>query len=157
MKSISYKLRWRRRPSCLKKGVFCMQEGHVLKRRRRPFSLTPSPSLNGEGSDHRDTPTCPPHDSYVFSSYQQPNRGNLTYYSPLHSERGWGWGLCVLCMPKAFCEFETVRYYVLLNLWVLWEINLPSKSHRHYLIEWVRSISHRITQNNRTHSISQRH
>ena len=34
MKSISYKLRWRRRPSCLKKGVFCMQEGHVLERRR---------------------------------------------------------------------------------------------------------------------------
>ena len=117
----------------------------------------PHPSPNGEGSDYRDTPTCPPHDSYVFSSYQQPNRGNLTYYSPLHSERGWGWGLCVLCMPKAFCEFETVRYYVLLDLWVLWEINLPSKSHRHYLIEWVRSISHRITQNNRTHSISQRH
>jgi len=23
-------------------------------------SLTPSPSPNGEGSDHRDTPTCPP-------------------------------------------------------------------------------------------------
>ena len=22
--------------------------------------LTPSPSPNGEGSDHRDTPTCPP-------------------------------------------------------------------------------------------------
>ena len=24
-------------------------------------------------------------------------------------------------MPKAFCGFETVRYNVLLNLWVLWE------------------------------------
>ena len=24
-------------------------------------SLTPSPSPNGEGSDHRDTPTCPPY------------------------------------------------------------------------------------------------
>ena len=23
-------------------------------------SLTPGPSPNGEGSDHRDTPTCPP-------------------------------------------------------------------------------------------------
>ena len=30
-------------------------------------------------------------------------------------------GLCVLCMPEAFCAFETVRKYVLLNLWVLWE------------------------------------
>ena len=24
-------------------------------------SLTPGPSPNGEGSDHRDTPTCPPY------------------------------------------------------------------------------------------------
>ena len=24
-------------------------------------SLTPSPSPNGEGSDHRDTPPCPPY------------------------------------------------------------------------------------------------
>ena len=53
-------------------------------------SLTPSPSPNGEGSDRRDTPVCPPYDSYVFSSYHQANRGNLTYHSPLHSERGWG-------------------------------------------------------------------
>ena len=52
---------------------------------------------------------------------KQPNRGNLTYYSPLHSERGWGWGLCVLCMPEAFCGIETVRKWVLLNLWALWE------------------------------------
>ena len=53
-------------------------------------SLTPSPSPNGEGSEYRDTPVCPPYDSYVFSSCQQASRGNLTYYSPLHSERGWG-------------------------------------------------------------------
>ena len=29
----------------------------------------------------------PPH-----APCKQPKRGNLTYYSPLHSERGWGWG-----------------------------------------------------------------
>ena len=53
-------------------------------------SLTPNPSPNGEGSDHRDTPPCPPYVKQPISSYHQPNRGNLTYYSPLHSERGWG-------------------------------------------------------------------
>ena len=93
----------------------------------------------------------------LYKVCKQAYRGNLTYHSPLHSERGWGWGLCELCMPEAFCEFETVRKKVLLNLWVLWEKKIPSKSHRHYLIEWVRSISHRITQMNRTHKVSQRH
>ena len=29
-------------------------------------------------------------------------------------------------MPEAFCEFETVRNNALLDLWVLWEKNLPS-------------------------------
>ena len=29
--------------------------------------------------------------------------------------------VCDICMPEAFCEFETVRKKVLLNLWVLWE------------------------------------
>ena len=53
-------------------------------------SLTPSPSPNGEGSDHRDTPTFPPYVKQLISYHQQTNRGNLTYYSPLHSERGWG-------------------------------------------------------------------
>ena len=53
-------------------------------------SLTPSPSPNGEGSDHRDTPPCPPDVQRPISYQQQAKRGNLTYYSPLHSERGWG-------------------------------------------------------------------
>ena len=39
-------------------------------------------------------------------------------------------------MPEAFCEFETVRKNVLLNLWVLWEIKLPCESQK-------RSFSHR--------------
>ena len=42
----------------------------------------------------------------LYEVCKQAQRGNLTYYSPLHSERGWGWGLCVLCMPKAFCGLE---------------------------------------------------
>jgi len=31
-------------------------------------------------------------------------------------------------MPEAFCEFEIVRKKGLLDLWVLWEKNLPSES-----------------------------
>ena len=120
-------------------------------------SLTPGPSPIGEGSDYRDTPICPPYDSYVFSSYQQANRGNLTYYSPLQSERGWGWGLCDLCMPEAFCGIETVRKKVLLNLWVLWEKEISSIKEMTPHDSQVRSISHRKTQMNRTHSIPQRH
>ena len=52
---------------------------------------------------------------------------------------------------------RNVGWNVLLSLWVLWEIKLPSKLHASHLIEWVHSISHRITQMNRTHKASQRH
>ena len=55
--------------------------------------LTPSPSPNGEGSDHWGYPYMSSVCSAAISSYHQANRGNLTYYSPLQSERGWGWGL----------------------------------------------------------------
>ena len=54
--------------------------------------LTPSPSPNGEGSDHWGYPYMSSVCSAAISSYHQANRGNLTYYSPLQSERGWGWG-----------------------------------------------------------------
>ena len=121
------------------------------------WSLTPSPSPNGEGSDHRDTPPCPPYVQQPFSSLHQTNRGNLTYYSPLHSERGWGWGLCEFCMPEAFCEIKTVRKNVLLNLWVLWEKNLPSVRENTPPTCLQYSFTHRSTQMNRTHSIPQRH
>ena len=38
-----------------------------------------------------------------------------------------------------------------------WEKELPSESHASHLIARVRSISHRVTQKNRTHRVSQRH
>ena len=43
------------------------------------------------------------------------------------------------------------------TLCALWEKNLPSELHASHLVTRVRSISHRFTQMNRTHSISQRH
>ena len=58
-------------------------------------------------------------------------------------------------MPEAFCGLEIVRKCVLLNLWVLWEIILPSDLLGCHLIARVRTFSYRITQMNRTHSISQ--
>ena len=58
-------------------------------------------------------------------------------------------------MPEAFCGFEIVRKCVLLNLWVLWEIIHPSDLLGCHLIARVHTFSHRITQMNRTHSISQ--
>ena len=65
--------------------------------------------------------------------------------------------LCVICMPKAFCGFETVHKKGLLNLWVLWEKKLPSDLFVCHLIARVHSISHRRTQKNRIHKLSQRH
>ena len=52
---------------------------------------------------------------------------------------------------------RNVGWNVLLNLWVLWEKNLPSELFVYHLIELVRSISHRFTQKNRTHKGPQRH
>ena len=60
-------------------------------------------------------------------------------------------------MLKAFCGVETVRKKALLTLWALWEKNLPSESQASLFSLRVHSISHRFTQKNRTHSISQRH
>ena len=56
-------------------------------------------------------------------------------------------------MPKAFCGIEIVRWNVLLNLCGLWEKKLPSNLHESYLIERMRSISHRKAQMNRTHRV----
>ena len=60
-------------------------------------------------------------------------------------------------MPEAFCEIKTVRNKVLLDLCVLWEKKLPSESQASLFSLRMYSISHRFTQKNRTHSISQRH
>ena len=63
---------------------------------------SPVPSPEGKGRDHRDTPMgrmeaacCPLSVSTIAETF------------------------CDICMPEAFCEFETVRKKVLLNLCVL--------------------------------------
>ena len=42
------------------------------------------------------------------------------------------------------------------TLCALWEIKVPSELLVYHLTEWVRSLSHRVTQKNRTHGVSQR-
>ena len=49
----------------------------------------------------------------------QVNRFHRTLQPPLAET------LCDICMPKAFCEFKTVRKWVLFDLWVLWEKKSP--------------------------------
>ena len=69
----------------------------------------PRPLPRREGRDHRDTPI---------------RRMKASFCSLLLSTIAITF--CEICMPEAFCEFETVRKKVLLNLWVLWEKKLPS-------------------------------
>jgi len=49
MISVCYLQRWRRRLSCFEKGVFCVQEGHVLECRRACSCLILSPFSKEEG------------------------------------------------------------------------------------------------------------
>lgn len=51
-KSECYRLNRRRRPSCVKKGVFCQQEGHVLERRKASSCLILGLSTNREENDY---------------------------------------------------------------------------------------------------------
>ena len=91
--------------------------------------------------------------------------GVTSHTTPLSIRRGaGGWGLCELCMPKAFCGLEMCAKN-LRELCALcerknspvWEKNSPTELLVCHLIGWVHSLSHRITQKNRTHKISQRH
>ena len=81
---------------------------------------------------------------------------NHQHLTPVTQHPSLAVTFCEFCMPEAFCEFETVRKWVLLNLCALWEKNLPSVLFVCCIIQWERSISHRRTQMNRTHSIPQR-
>ena len=86
--------------------LFLTEEHRRTEHTKAHKDSGPSPDLSpgGKGSDHRDTPIrrisalcCPLLVSTIV----------LTF--------------CEFCMPEAFCEFETVRKWVLLNLCVLWE------------------------------------
>ena len=108
---------------------------------------SPNPSPGGKGSDHRDTPI----------------RRISALYCPLLVST-IVLTLCDICMPETFCELEMCAKR-LSELCALCERKkypsrkkkLPSESHRHFLIAKVRSISHRVTQMNRTHKGPQRH
>ena len=108
---------------------------------------SPDPSPGGKGSDHRDTPIrrisalcCPLLVSMIV----------LTF--------------CDICMPKAFCGFETVRNNALLNLCALWEKKLPCvRKKTPQRLACVSSHSEaafyfsQIYTDEQTHRVSQRH
>ena len=87
-------------------------------------------------------------DKTTHDSYWQAYRGNLTFHSPPYGG-GEGGG-------ATSSWVRNVRKKALLTLWALWEKKLPSVLFVCSIIERVRSISHRRTQMNRTHSIPQR-
>ena len=88
--------------------VLCMPEAF--------WDLTPDPSPNGEGSDYRGYPyfaACVVIGTCIYSDASLTNHQHLTtntQHPPLAVT------LCDICMPEAFCGFETVRQKGLLNL-----------------------------------------
>ena len=80
----------------------------------------------------------------TFTKYVSSLIGVTSHITPLPVGEGLGEG------PPPH-GLETVRKWVLLNLWVLGEKKLPSKSQAFFLTWRVRSLSHRRTQMNRTH------
>ena len=69
----------------------------------------------------------------------------------------FSWNVLWILYVGGLLWTRNVRQKALLNLWVLWEKLLPSELLVCHLIGWVRSLSHRVTQKNRTHKVSQRH
>jgi len=80
---------------------------------------------------------------------KQPSRGNLTYHAP-PCGGGVGGGATRLwvryCAQKS--SVKSVRSV---------RKELLSNSQATFLLQWMRPISHRVTQKNRTHKLSQRH
>ena len=81
--------------------LFCA----LFRTHRRPSAyrehggLTPNPSPNGEGSSMWGYPFWPATDRKWAAKYLEDMEGYLGDHSPLHSERGWGWGFC---WPSAY-------------------------------------------------------
>ena len=104
------------------------------------WSLTPSPSPNGEGSEMWGYPsfaacvvigmrsypdTSITNHQHLTTNNQQPSLANHQHLTLNTQHPPLAVTLCDICMPKAFCGIETVRKKVLLNLWVLWEKIYP--------------------------------
>ena len=64
---------------------------------------------------------------------------------------------CDICMPEAFREIETLVERFCQICEFCERKTSPECCLCVISYEWVRSISHRITQMNRTHKVSQRH
>ena len=93
--------------------------------------LTPVPSPNGEGSDHRGYPSFAACVVMLLWSYldtfianhqhlrtitHHPSLANHQHLTTNTPHPSLAVTFCEICMPEAFCEFETVRKRGLLNL-----------------------------------------
>ena len=77
-----------------------------------PAGPSPGPSPEGKGSNHRDTPM----------GWMKAALASLLVSSLAVT-------LCDICMPKAFCGFETVRQNAPWTLCALWEKNLSTHTY----------------------------
>ena len=90
-------------------GVKKIGENVTVKLNEAIKILTPDPSPNGEGRDHRGYPyfaTCVVIRMWTYPDTSITNHQHLTLitqHPPLVIT------FCDICMPEAFCGFETVR------------------------------------------------
>ena len=115
----------------------------------------PLPLPRREGRDHRDTPMA--NHQHPTLNTQHPSFSSNALFS-LYAE-GVLWARH--CAPKiSVNSVGSVREKNIQHermKCLLWEKKLPCNFQASFLLQWVRSISHRITQMNRTHKASQRH
>ena len=97
--------------------------------------------------------------SQNYTEKQNTQRPTETLSQPISQNvtANLSWNVLWILYAGGLLWVRNVRQKALLNLWVLWEIILPSELLVCHLIGWVRSLSHRVTQKNRTHKLSQRH
>ena len=111
---------------------------------RRPFEASPPAPLRMERGVITEIPL---HVLQMFSGLSPISSrpiGVTSHTTPLSIRRGVGGEASVFSVcRRPSVSSKLCAKKVLLDLWVLWEKKLPSKSHRPYLIERVRSLSHR--------------
>ena len=111
--------------------------------------LAPPPSPPPKGGAWSPRYPCEVDVCLVLLSYRLSCRGNLTYYAP-PCGGGDGGGATILWT-------RNVGWKVLLNLWVLWEKEIPFVKEGTPPDNSPIFFFSQITQKNRTHSVPQRH
>ena len=107
--------------------------GAQFRAHRRPPAyrehrgLTPNPSPNGEGSSMWGYPFWPADRRRIHTNHTEDKQGYLGDYSPLHSERGRGWGSRMLII-----QTEGVKIFH--HPFLSWFKNAPDKKQEYALL-----------------------